>query len=125
MVNSTELGAQEWRDALFLRYGIDPPDLPNYCDGCDAKFTICHALNCKRGGLVTTHHNKLRDGIADLVCKAFTPTHVRNDPLIFAGSAVKTLKANTARTIGSTDPDNAPNPEATDQKGDLLICDIW
>ena len=38
---------------------------------------------------------------------------------------MKTLKANTARTIGSTDPDNAPNPEATDQKGDLLICDIW
>ena len=28
-VNGTELGAQEWRDAAFLRYVIDPPDLPN------------------------------------------------------------------------------------------------
>ena len=27
-VNGTELGAQEWRDAAFLRYGIEPPDLP-------------------------------------------------------------------------------------------------
>ena len=26
-VNGTELGAQEWRDALFLRYGLEPPDL--------------------------------------------------------------------------------------------------
>ena len=23
-VNGTELGAQEWRDDLFLRYGLDP-----------------------------------------------------------------------------------------------------
>ena len=26
-VNGTELGAQEWCDALFLRYGLEPPDL--------------------------------------------------------------------------------------------------
>ena len=33
-VNRTELGSQEWRDALFLLYGLDPPDLPKYCDRC-------------------------------------------------------------------------------------------
>ena len=27
-VNRTELGTQEWRNALFLRYGLDPLDLP-------------------------------------------------------------------------------------------------
>ena len=27
-VNGTELGDQEWRDALFLRYGLYPPELP-------------------------------------------------------------------------------------------------
>ena len=26
-VNGTELGSQEWRDSLFLSYGINPPDL--------------------------------------------------------------------------------------------------
>ena len=25
IVNGTELGAQEWRDALFLQYGLNPP----------------------------------------------------------------------------------------------------
>ena len=29
MVNDTNLGAQEWRYALFLRYGLEPPDLPH------------------------------------------------------------------------------------------------
>ena len=29
-VNGTELGDQEWCDALFLRYGLDPPDLPTH-----------------------------------------------------------------------------------------------
>ena len=44
-VNGTELGAQEWRDILFLRYGLEPPDLPNYCNGCEARFSISHALD--------------------------------------------------------------------------------
>ena len=63
MVNMTKMGAQEWRDALSLRYGLYPPDLPKYCDSCNAKFTICHALNCKRGGLVTAHYNELQDKV--------------------------------------------------------------
>ena len=33
-VNRTELGSQECRDALFLLYGLDPPDLLKYCDRC-------------------------------------------------------------------------------------------
>ena len=43
-VNGTEMGAQEWHDALFLRYGLEPPDLPKYCDGCQARFLISQAL---------------------------------------------------------------------------------
>ena len=29
-VNGMELGAQEWQYALFLRYGLELPDLPHY-----------------------------------------------------------------------------------------------
>ena len=65
-VNGTELGAQEWREYLFLRYGIDPPDLPCHCDGCGAAFSIYHALDCKKGGLITACHNKLCDGVHNL-----------------------------------------------------------
>ena len=122
-VNGTDLGAQEWRDAAFLRYGLEPSDLPKYCDGCNARFSICHDLDCKRGGLVTARHNELRDGVADLAGKAFTPSHVRNDPLIYQGWAVKSPKAKPARSSGSNKPMDTP-PEATEQKGDLLLRDL-
>ena len=91
-VNGTELGSQEWRDALFLRYGLDPPYLPTYCYGCEARFTISHDLDCKKGGLVTARHNDLRDRVADLAGKAFTPSHVRDDPLIYSGRAMSRTK---------------------------------
>ena len=75
-VNGTDLGAQEWRDALFLWYGLDPPDFTKYCNDCNAKFTICHTLDCKRGSLYTARRNELQDRVADLDGKAFTPSNV-------------------------------------------------
>ena len=56
-VNRTELGAQEWQDFLFLQYGVDPPDLPNFCKVSNFSFSICHYLDCKKGGIVTVQHN--------------------------------------------------------------------
>ena len=81
-VYGTKLGAQEWRDDLFLQYGLDHPDLPTHCDGCQAKFSTSYALDCKKGGVVMARHNELHDGVADLAGKAFTPSQVREDPLI-------------------------------------------
>ena len=124
-VNGTELGVQEWHDALFLRYSLDPPDLTTYCDGCNSKFTICHALDCKRGGLVMARHNELRDGVADLAGKAFSPSHVRDDPFIFSGRAINRLKAKPVGASDKTERDRAPPTEATEQKGDPLIRDLW
>ena len=124
-VNGTDLGAQEWRDALFLRYGLEPPDLPKYCDVCNAKFTIYHALDCRRVGLVTALHNELQYGVADLAGKAFTPSHMRDEPPIFTGCALKRLKAKLAGTSGTTDHDGTMPSEAMEQKGDLLIRDIY
>ena len=81
-VNRTNLGDQEWSNALFLRYFIDPPDLPPQCDGSNANFSICCALDFKKGGFFMNCHNKLHDGIYDLAGKAFTPSHVRDEILI-------------------------------------------
>ena len=120
-VNRTELGAQEWRDALFLWYGFEPPDLPSHCDGCQAKFSISHALDCKKGGLVTARHNKLRDGVADLSGKAFTPFHVRDNPFIYSGRAVKRTKAAPSGAGGTIKHAEVQTPEVTEQKGDLFI----
>ena len=49
---------------------------------------------------------------------------MRNDPVIFTGCSVKRPKDKPARTIGSTDRDSAPLPEAMEQKGDLLIREL-
>ena len=72
-VNGTELGAHEWRDALFLWYSLEPLDLPTHCDGCHAKFSISHALDCKRDGLFMASHDELCDGVADLAGKSPHP----------------------------------------------------
>jgi hypothetical protein len=52
-VNGTELSAQEFQDAISIQHGITPSDLPAQCDGCDARFTLQHALGCKKGGLIS------------------------------------------------------------------------
>ena len=40
---------QEFRDSLRLRYDLPLVDLPSHCI-CGDKFTVSHALSCKRGG---------------------------------------------------------------------------
>ena len=82
-------GAQEWRDFLFLSYGINPTDFMYHCDVCGAAFSICHALDSKNSVFVTAYHNELRDGVVDLSGKKFTPAHVRSDPKISTGIAIR------------------------------------
>ena len=44
------LNKQEFRDSLRLRYDLPLADLPSHCV-CGDKFTVGHALSCKKGGL--------------------------------------------------------------------------
>ena len=102
------------RDALFMRYGLEPPDLPTHCNGCQSKFSISHALDCKKGSLVTARHNELRDGVSDMAGKAFTPSHVRDDPLIYSGHAVKRKKATPAGAGGNKSHAEVQPPDVTE-----------
>ena len=122
-VNGTDLGTQEWRNALFLWYGLEPPDLPKYCDVCQARFSISHALDCKKVGLVTARHNELCDGVSDLSGKAFTPSLVRDDPIIYSDRSVKRTKATPAESNKTSE--HPAVPQVTEQKGNLLIRDLW
>ena len=74
----------------------------------------------------TVMAHEICDGVADLAGKAFTPSQVRDDPLIYSGRAVSRTKPTPA---GSTKPNpTRETPEAqevTEQKGDLLIRDLW
>ena len=61
-----DLSANEFRDGLALRYGKPLLQIPPVCDGCGSAFTVTHALDCRKGGLVTQRHNEVRDVICDL-----------------------------------------------------------
>ena len=67
-VNGTCLSAMEFRDALHLRYCRIPLNFPTHCDGCGAKFSIAHGLECTEGGLVIQRNDEskfeLQDGAA-------------------------------------------------------------
>ena len=67
-------------------------------------------------------HNELCDGVADLAGKDFTSTYVRDKLLIFAGCAVKRPKA---KLDGSKATSATPPLDSTEQKGELLIHDLW
>jgi hypothetical protein len=92
-VNGTERSAQEFRDALLLWYARCPPDLPIQCDGCQQKFNVCHALECKRGGLVISRHNEIRNELSDLASKAFFPSAVRDDPIIHTSCVAEPISS--------------------------------
>ena len=71
----------------------------------------------------TARHNELCDGVAVLDGKAFTPPNVRNNPLIYSGHAAKRTKAAPAGANGNIS--HTAEPEVTEQKGDLLIRNLW
>ena len=76
------LSSLEFCDALHLRYGMTPSNLPTHCDGCHAPFSVQHALTCKKGGLVTLRHNELRDELRSIATNIFPPSAIRVEPLI-------------------------------------------
>ena len=51
----------KFRDALSLRYGWKPNNMPQMCN-CSAKFTVDHAMISRP----TIHHNEIRDITATL-----------------------------------------------------------
>ena len=123
MVNGMELGPQECRDSIFLRYGIETPDLSHNCYVLGVGFTILYDLYCKKGGYIKSSHNKLRDGVTNLASNALMPTHVRDGPLINPCCAVRIRKVMQAKS----NPPNKPPGTAIDldHKGNLLIRYLW
>jgi hypothetical protein len=55
-----------FRDALALRYGWIPKDIPSECP-CGKPFHVEHALSCTKGGFPTLRHNEIRDLTASLL----------------------------------------------------------
>ena len=79
--NFFALSPDEFRDAVALRYQFTPKGLPSTCDGCSEDFDLCHALNCKKGGLVIARHNELRDLNCDL-CSLAGLSQIISEPIV-------------------------------------------
>ena len=71
------LNKEEFRDALCLRYNLPLKNLPSKCP-CGEKFTVCHAMNCKKGGFIVKRHDNLRDFLT--VCLDKTCNDVEKEP---------------------------------------------
>ena len=117
-VNGMGIGNYEWRDALFLSYRIDPPGLHPCCDGYNAAFSICHALDWKKCNLITTCHNEIRGGFANLVGKTFTPLYMLNNPPIHIG---RSMQEGKTHPMGSLLNNLPADKETSEKKFDLMI----
>ena len=112
-MNGTELAADEFRDSLRMRYGMTPIGLPSRCEGCQQKFTVEHAMSCKKGGLILLRHTDLVNEWHELCAQAITPSAVTDEPLIHTGQS---------RQRGDGTRHTEPEPEL---RGDVAVHGFW
>ena len=55
-----------FHDALALRYGWTPSEMPSMCT-CGSKFSVEHALSCAKGGFPSIRHNEICNLTATLL----------------------------------------------------------
>ena len=66
-------------------------------------------------------HNDICDYVVDLFGKLFTPTHIQNNPFIYAGHVVQSPKAHPE---GHKTSSPTQTPKDMDHKGDLMIHEL-
>ena len=60
------LHKQAFRDALCIRYGWEPTNLPTHCP-CGMAFNTAHAFSCSKGAFPSIRHDHIRDLTAQLL----------------------------------------------------------
>ena len=107
------LSKEEFRDNLRLRENLLPLNMPHTCDGCGERLTVEHALQCKKGGLVSIRHEDVAGEWRNLCGLAFTPSAVQREPCIHS-SVGRRERAITAaaqqRSPSTQQPPMVPNP---------------
>ena len=111
-LNGTALTAEQFRDAMRIRYGLTPTDMPARCDGCGAMFTVEHALGCKVGGQVGARHNDLKHEWISLCTQALGKASVSDEPLIKTSQDVRNAGARGGEV-------------AADLRGDISVHGFW
>ena len=117
-LNGTTMSKDEFFDNVRLRYGWKPVGLCERCDGCNAPFTVEHALGCKKGGLVVQRHDDARDEAGALAAMALTSSRVSYEPYIYHGRDVSaTQRADEVQDAAMSEEDEA--------RGDVAIHGLW
>lgn len=109
-------------ETTAVRYHREPPDLPSQCDGCGGKFTLRHALACKKGALVLIRHDEVRDELANLAARALTPSRVRDEPSIYPS---RSCAPSTASQQPTSPVRRNLQKTAGDERGDISIRGLW
>ena len=122
-VSGTTLSAEEFRVGILLRLGMTPKGLPSLCDGCGAPFTVEHAHRCKKGGLVTSRHNEIRDTHIHLNQLATPASTVLSEPKIFTGREEQFVKGSVDGTVRGLNGRNVKVKWG--KKGDMLVKNFW
>ena len=112
-LNGTVLSAEEFRDNLRLRCGLEPQHLPARCDGCSDRFTVEHALQCRKGGLILQRHDDLAGEWHQLCAEALKPCAVTDEPRI--------PNYQPAPVAGAPRGNNAPQ----ELRGDVAVHGFW
>ena len=112
-LNGTVLSAEEFRDNLRLRCGLQPQHLPARCDGCSDRFTVEHALQCHTGGLILQRHDDLAGEWHQLCAEALKPSAVTDEPRI--------PNYQPAQAAGAPHGNNAPQ----ELRGDVAVHGFW
>ena len=86
-LNGTALAEEEFRDSLWLRFGLAPLKLPLICDGCGKKFDFNHAQQCPKGGLILHRHDDVAMEWSEMCARAraLKPSAVCDGPYIHTG----------------------------------------
>ncbi len=84
-----------FRDAITLRYGWVPADLPTTCV-CGSRFSVEHALSCPRGAFPIIRRNEIRDLTASVLTEVCHDVRVELDLQPITN---ETLSAATANTL--------------------------
>ena len=61
-----DLNKQQFWDGISIQYGWPLSNLLTTC-ACGLKYDFQHSMNCKKGGLVSIHHNDIRDLTANIL----------------------------------------------------------
>ena len=116
-LNGTELSGEEFQDSLRLRFGLKPKCLPDTCDGCNAPFSVDHAMKCKKGGPVILRHDRLKKEWHRLCADALKPAAVTDEPFIHSSPDRNQLTQSAAN--------GQPGTVAPELRGDVAALGFW